>query len=91
VLLVERDDLAQHASSASSPRYGDHNLVGTTDFAVERPEDATITPDEIAYLCAAGNRYFVRQTGPGDVRWSYSGVRSLPDDGAASAQTITRD
>ncbi|HEX8442343.1 MAG TPA: glycerol-3-phosphate dehydrogenase [Allosphingosinicella sp.] len=71
--------------------HGEHNLIGTTDIPVERPEDATITPDEIAYLCAAVNLYFEGQTGPGDVRWSYSGVRSLHDDGAASAQAVTRD
>ena len=71
--------------------YGEHNLVGTTDVPVRRSEGASITADEIAYLCAAVNRYFVRQTIPEDVRWSYSGVRSLHDDGAASAQAITRD
>ena len=71
--------------------YGEHNLVGTTDIPVERPEDAAITPGEIAYLSGAVNRYFVRQTAPADVRWSYSGVRSLHDDGAASAQAVTRD
>jgi glycerol-3-phosphate dehydrogenase len=71
--------------------YGDRTLIGTTDVPVQRPEDAAITPGEVDYLCAAVNRYFVRQTAAADVVWSYSGVRSLHDDGAASAQTVTRD
>jgi len=71
--------------------YGDHSLIGTTDVAVARPEEAVIAPDEIAYLCAAANAYFVAQTAPGDVIWSYSGVRSLYDDGAARPKDVTRD
>jgi glycerol-3-phosphate dehydrogenase len=71
--------------------YGAHNLVGTTDVPVERPEEARITETEIDYLCEAASRYFVRQVGPADVVWSYSGVRSLHDDGASRAQAVTRD
>ena len=33
----------------------------------------------------------MRQTAPGDVSWSYAGVRSLYDDGAAEAKDVTRD
>jgi glycerol-3-phosphate dehydrogenase len=71
--------------------YGERNLIGTTDVPVENPADARISPEEIHYLCAAANRYFVRQTRPEDLVWSYSGVRALYDDGAAQAQTVTRD
>jgi glycerol-3-phosphate dehydrogenase len=71
--------------------YGDRSLIGTTDIPVERPEDAVISEAEIAYLCAAANAYFVRQTEPGDVTWSYAGVRSLYDDGEAEAKDVTRD
>jgi glycerol-3-phosphate dehydrogenase len=71
--------------------YGEHNLIGTTDIAVERPEDAVISAEEIDYLCAAVNRYFLKQARPESLLWSYSGVRSLHDDGAASAQAVTRD
>lgn len=71
--------------------YCGHSLIGTTDMPVDRPEDAAITADEILYLCAATNRYFMRQIAPDDVRHSFAGVRSLFDDGAASAQEITRD
>jgi glycerol-3-phosphate dehydrogenase len=42
-------------------------------------------------LCEAVNRYFERQAQPRQVVWSYSGVRSLHDDGAPSAQAVTRD
>jgi len=71
--------------------YGAHSLVGTTDVPVERPEDAAITADEVEYLCAAVNFYFRAQTAPGDVVWSYSGIRSLFDDGSAKAKDISRD
>ena len=66
-------------------------LIGTTDVPVATPEQAVIEADEIAYLCAAANFYFETQVGPADVRWSYSGVRSLYDDGAAEAKAVTRD
>jgi len=71
--------------------YGERSLIGTTDIAVARPEDAVITADEVAYLCAAANAYFVRAVAPADVIWSYSGVRSLYDDGAANPKDVTRD
>ena len=71
--------------------YGRSSLIGTTDIAVARPEDAVITPQETSYLCAAANAYFTRQVAPGDVTWSYCGVRSLYDDGAANPKDVTRD
>lgn len=71
--------------------YGEFNLIGTTDIPVDAPEDARITADEIAYLCDAANAYFIRRTNPEDLIWSYAGVRSLYDDGAASAKDISRD
>jgi len=71
--------------------YGDKCLIGTTDVPVARPQDAVIAAEEIQYLCAAANAYFLRQVAPADVSWSYSGVRSLYDDGAALAKDVTRD
>src|SRR3954469_14330762 len=71
--------------------YGESSLVGTTDVAVARPEDAVISPEEVAYLCAAANAYFTRQVAPADVTWSYAGVRSLYDDGEPEAKDVTRD
>ena len=66
-------------------------LIGTTDIAASAPDDATPTADEIAYLCAAANRYFERQVAPDDAIWSFAGVRALADDGAADPQAVTRD
>jgi glycerol-3-phosphate dehydrogenase len=71
--------------------YESHSLLGTTDVPVERPEEAAIDSGEIDYLCAAANRSFRRQSSARDVVWSYSGVRSLFDDGAADAKAVTRD
>jgi glycerol-3-phosphate dehydrogenase len=71
--------------------YGEASLIGTTDVPVARPEDAMISPEEIAYLCAAANAYFVAQTAPADVLWSYAGVRSLHDDGAPEAKDVSRE
>jgi len=70
----------------------DFSLIGTTDVAVDSPEDgSTINPDETAYLCQSVNRYFQRQLAPSDVIWSYAGVRPLFDDGKADASSVTRD
>jgi len=69
----------------------DFTLIGTTDVAVDRPEDAVISADEIAYLCAAANHYFVKQITSADVVRTYSGVRPLYDDGANEAKAVTRD
>ncbi|WP_213980532.1 glycerol-3-phosphate dehydrogenase [Sphingomonas sp. dw_22] len=65
--------------------------IGTTDIPVDRPEDAGCTDEERHYLCDAVNRYFVRQITPADIVWDWSGVRPLHDDGAAKAQSVTRD
>ena len=71
--------------------YGEHSMIGTTDTPVERPQDAAPDHTEIAYLCEAANRYFVRQTSPASVIWSFGGIRALYDDGAADAKDVTRD
>jgi glycerol-3-phosphate dehydrogenase len=71
--------------------YGNLALVGTTDVPVARPEEAEVTADEIDYLCAAANRYFVRQASALDVAWSYAGIRALHDDGSSAAKDVTRD
>jgi len=73
------------------PYEGEFTEIGTTDVPVERPEDAVIDGHEIAYLCAAVNRHFTAQIGPGDVRSTWSGVRPLYDDGASDAKAVTRD
>ena len=73
------------------PYLDDKLLLGTTDVAVERPEDARIDEAEIDYLLAAANRWFAPQLGRDDVLWTYSGVRALYDDGASEARAVTRD
>jgi glycerol-3-phosphate dehydrogenase len=75
---------------AISYDYGS-TLVGTTDEAVDTPEEARITEAEKIYLCASVNRYFKRQTDPTDIIGTFSGVRPLYDDGASEAKAVTRD
>ena len=71
--------------------YGELSLVGTTDCPAADPGDDQVTAGEIDYLCAAANAYMRQQIAPGDVRWSYAGIRSLYDDGAAEAKNVTRE
>jgi glycerol-3-phosphate dehydrogenase len=67
-------------------------LIGTTDLDYQGDLDqVTISDAEIVYLCALANRYFVRPISPADVVWTYSGVRPLVQDAAASAAAATRD
>ncbi len=73
------------------PYLDDFTEIGTTDIPVERPEDAVIDDSEVAYLCEAVNRHFIRQIGPADVTSTWSGVRPLYDDGASEARAVTRD
>ncbi len=73
------------------PYQRDFTEIGTTDIPVDRPEDAVISSDEIAYLCEAVNGHFIRQIAPGDVTSSWSGVRPLYDDGTKDAKAVTRD
>jgi glycerol-3-phosphate dehydrogenase len=73
--------------------YGEiHTLVGTTDVPVE-DENALpqATPEEVAYLCRAVNRYLERPARPEDVVWKYAGVRPLYDDGSDDPSAVTRD
>jgi glycerol-3-phosphate dehydrogenase len=74
------------------PYEQDYTLIGTTDvdFAGDISKVA-ISKEEIDYLCSAVNEYFTTSIVPSDVIWSYSGVRSLHDDGQALAQDATRD
>lgn len=67
-------------------------LIGTTDLDYEGDLDrVAISEREIAYLCELSNRYFKRAIAPADVVWTYSGVRPLVEDEAASAAAATRD
>ncbi len=73
------------------PYEGEFTLVGTTDVEHEGdPRAAAIGSDEVTYLCEQASRYFTKPVRAADVRWSYSGVRPLLDDGA-DASAVTRD
>ena len=75
-----------------NPYEGDLCLIGTTDIPFDgKPEDVSITPDEVDYLLDVVNRYFIAQLRPGDVIDSFSGVRPLFDDNAANPSAVTRD
>jgi glycerol-3-phosphate dehydrogenase len=74
------------------PYERDFTLIGTTDLPYEGdPGAVAITAEETAYLCTAVSRYFVEPVVPGDVVWSYSGVRPLYDDLRESVSAVTRD
>jgi glycerol-3-phosphate dehydrogenase len=74
------------------PYEGAFTLIGTTDVEFQGdPDQVAIAGNETAYLCELANRYFRRQVAPSDVVWSYSGVRPLLEDEAASASAATRD
>ena len=66
-------------------------MIGTTDVAVERPEDAVIDAAETAYLLECANRHFTAQIAAADILSSWSGVRPLYDDGASESKAVTRD
>lgn len=67
------------------------SLIGTTEEPYEGELGTVqISDSETAYLCDAANRYFTRGVSPGDVVWSYAGVRPLYDDARVNASAITR-
>lgn len=74
------------------PYEGQFTLIGTTDTPHEgNPADARADEAEIEYLCHVVNQYFRKEITPGDVVWSYSGVRPLIDDGDGNASKASRD
>ena len=75
------------------PYYEDFTLIGTTDQEYTGdPSKTKITQEEIDYLCISANHYFKNKISAEDVISTFSGVRSLYNDGASSkAQEATRD
>jgi glycerol-3-phosphate dehydrogenase len=74
------------------PYEGAFTLIGTTDDDYDGdPATPVPTAAEIDYLCAVATGYFRRTVAPGQVVWSYAGVRPLYDDGASKAKDATRD
>jgi glycerol-3-phosphate dehydrogenase len=69
-----------------------YTLIGTTDLPYEGdPATVAIEDDEIAYLCAAVNRYLRQPVTPEQVVWTFAGVRPLHDDQSANPSAVTRD
>ncbi|MBM3568901.1 MAG: glycerol-3-phosphate dehydrogenase [Alphaproteobacteria bacterium] len=74
------------------PYETDFSLIGTTDIAVDGPPGpVSISSEETEYLCRAANRFLDLKADPGQVAWSYSGVRPLFDDGSDDPSAVTRD
>lgn len=74
------------------PYENDFTLLGTTDVDFNgTPDEVSIDPVEISYLCDAANEYFTAEIGPENVVYSYSGIRPLFDDGKSDAKAATRD
>ena len=74
------------------PYLDDYTLFGTPDVDHEDSPDAPeISDAEIDYICAEVSHYLKQAITPEDVRFTYSGVRPLYDDGASQAQSATRD
>ena len=67
-------------------------LIGTTDEDHKGdPGKPHISEAESAYLLKAVSEYFKKPVTQDMVRWAYSGIRPLYDDGASKAQEATRD
>jgi glycerol-3-phosphate dehydrogenase len=67
-------------------------LVGTTDVPFSGDASTvSISQDEVLYLCNSVNSYFRKHIAPGDVKWSYAGVRPLLEDESENASKVTRD
>ena len=74
------------------PYERDFTLIGTTDLLYDGDLDAVrIAPDEITYLCEAASPYFASAITEDEIVSTYSGVRPLYEDNAASNSTVTRD
>jgi glycerol-3-phosphate dehydrogenase len=74
------------------PYEREFTLIGTTDVPFNGDRDRVeISPEEVAYLCAAASEYFREPVLERDVVSTYAGVRPLYDDHSASNSTVTRD
>lgn len=74
------------------PYEGDFTLIGTTDVDHDDPDRKPVcTPEERDYLLDFASRYFKFTLTQDDIVWTYSGVRPLHEEGAASATAATRD
>ena len=74
------------------PYESEFTLIGTTDEDHKGdPGSPRISDAETDYLLHAVSEYFKKPVTRDMVRWAYSGIRPLYDDGASKAQEATRD
>ena len=70
----------------------DRVLVGTTDIAMENPDEARCTDDEADYFLDMIKRIFpALKLSRENIVFRYSGVRPLPHSSARSTSQISRD
>jgi glycerol-3-phosphate dehydrogenase len=74
------------------PYENNFTLVGTTDEDHHGdPGKPEATEAEIDYMLNAVSEYFKKPVTRAQMKWAYSGIRPLYDDGASKAQEATRD
>ena len=74
------------------PYEKNYTLIGTTDEDHKGdPGNPQISEAETDYMLGAVSAYFKTPVTRENVRWAYSGIRPLYDDGASKAQEATRD
>ena len=74
------------------PYEQDFTLIGTTDEDHKGdPGKPQISEAETDYMLRSVSEYFKKPVTRSNVRWAYSGIRPLYDDGASKAQEATRD
>lgn len=73
------------------PYENDFTLIGTTDVAVDQPTQATVSDEEVSYLCQLCSKYLKQPITPEMVVWKYAGIRPLYDDDSIKASKVTRD
>jgi glycerol-3-phosphate dehydrogenase len=74
------------------PYEQNYTLIGTTDEDHKGdPGKPQISEAETDYMLKAVSEYFRKPVTRENLRWAYSGIRPLYDDGASKAQEATRD
>lgn len=67
-------------------------IIGTSDIAIENPDDARCTEDEIDYFLGMVDRVFPPlKVNRSHIVFTFSGVRPLPSSKAKTTGQITRD
>jgi glycerol-3-phosphate dehydrogenase len=72
--------------------YGEGTMIGTTEVPIEAPElRLAISAAEKSYLLRLVDRWFERAAADDAIMASWSGIRSLYDDGRRDPSRVTRD